>query len=175
MSRMNGNSTNVWNKKKFKLVKKLMNKYFNKIIAHVLSFMTMINNVTFFLKKSIFDVNKNNVNLFFCKMMNWWMKYHISKMKFFKSCFELINSSIRKKTAKTKQQKTCHIEFFWMFWLKWLNNFNKTFFIIDRHFHRFFVFFCFLMSVMMCFNHRWWNIFKSRNPKSIWIDYTFNK
>ena len=153
-------SNTISNNDAFENAKKISKKRRNESIAQTTSWIVVIVMITFFQKKSIFENDNVKFKLSNEKITNVLIIFHWKKSKILTSTTNQINSSMRKKTTKTKQKNACNVTFWRVKTFKMFNIFNKTFFVIDLRFLKRFSSRTRLMFRMIRFNIEFSNVEK---------------
>ena len=103
--------SSTWNKKTYFEIEKCKNKWRNEIIAQTTSFVIVMNIETFLRNESIFETESVKTKWLSKKIIEKRVTNQFSKLSV-RSILNQINSSMRRKSAKIKQNATCNIIFF---------------------------------------------------------------
>ena len=114
----------IWNKKTYFEIEKCKNKWRNEIIAQTTSFVIAMNIEIFLRNESIFETKNVKTKWSSKKIIEKRITNQLSKLNV-RSISNYINSSIRRKFAKIKQNATCNVTFFLMRISKNCKIFNK--------------------------------------------------
>ena len=105
--------SSTWNKRTYSEIEKCKNRWRNEIIAQTTSFVIAMNIETLLRNESIFEIESVKTRWSSKKIIEKRVTNQFSKLSV-RSILNQINSSMRRKSAKIKQNTTCNVAFFLM-------------------------------------------------------------
>ena len=154
----------IWKRRFFDEIEWQTNNRFINLIEHAISAIVTIEITTFCQYESILKTNRRNVMLLSSlNTIKLLITCQRSKSRFLCFAAKYVNSSMRRKTTKTRQKKACKLQFSRLIISICSNSFNRMFFVIERLFFVLISSFRLLMSTTMRLSKELMNTFKSRS------------